>query len=165
TLASDILFDFGSYDLRPSARESLAKLAVVRMLLFPEASVRYEGHTDRVGDDAYNQWLSEQRALAVYRYFLDEDIRQASTPEARSAAEARLAAAQSLLAGKYSAGRSDAQRLEQLSQLGDAVVGKGEREPVEDVPGPSERNRRVVLLFPPAHMGQVSSLCEAPTQP
>ena len=40
------------------------------------------------------------------------------------------------------------------------MVGKGETELVEDTEAASERNRRVVLLFPPTLMGQVTSLCE-----
>ncbi|MBI1940739.1 MAG: hypothetical protein HYS33_04435, partial [Acidobacteria bacterium] len=53
------------------------------------------------------------------------------------------------------------ERQQLLTELG-TVIGKGEREPVEDVPGQSERNRRVVLLFPPAELGQASSLCQSP---
>ncbi len=167
TLASDILFDFNSYELRPAARENLAKLAVLRLLLFPQAQVRYEGHTDRVGEDDYNQWLSEQRALAVYRYFLEESISHATSPAVRDADEQRRASVQQLLGANYAAARRAAPaRQELLARLGDTVIGQGEREPVEDTEGPSERNRRVVLLFPPAQMGQVTSLCEAsPPQP
>lgn len=166
TLASDILFDFGSYELRPAARENLAKLAVLRLLLFPEAEVRYEGHTDRVGDDNYNQWLSEQRALAVFGYFLEESLAQTRDPAARQLLPDRLASVRQLLDGRQPpGGRAAEARREALARLGDAVTGKGEHEPVEDLQGPSERNRRVVLLFPPAQAGQVTSLCEAPPKP
>jgi outer membrane protein OmpA-like peptidoglycan-associated protein len=164
TLASDILFDLGSYELQPVARENLARLSTLRQLLFPQANVRYEGHTDRVGEDEYNQWLSEQRALAVYRYFLEEAMQQAPDPAAREAARDRLNAVQQLLAMPYAASRRGNQRGELLQLLGDVIIGMGERTPVEDVPGPSERNRRVVLLFPPAQTGQASSLCDAPRQ-
>ncbi len=166
TLASDILFDFGSYELRPVARENLAKLAVLRLLLFPEAGVRYEGHTDRVGDDDYNQWLSEQRALSVYRYFLEESLAHPTEPSARARIEERLAAVKQLLETKQPPkGRGAETRAEAMARLDNAVIGKGEREPVEDIAGPSERNRRVVLLFPPAQPGQITSLCEAPPTP
>jgi outer membrane protein OmpA-like peptidoglycan-associated protein len=166
TLASDILFDFGSYELRASARENLAKLAVLRLLLFPEAQVRYEGHTDRVGQDEYNQWLSEQRALAVYRFFLDENMPFRDDPAVREALQARLETAKKLLALRYpTSARTREERASLMAQLGDTVVGKGELEPVEDVPGQSERNRRVVLLFPPQQVGQITALCEASATP
>ncbi|MBI4461693.1 MAG: OmpA family protein [Acidobacteria bacterium] len=162
TLASDILFDFNSYDLRPTARENLAKLAVLRLLLFPEADVRYEGHTDRVGDDAYNQWLSEQRALSVYRYFLEERLALEADPGLRGIAQRRLATVQQLLGMNFAAAqRNQTQRLELIAQLDDTVIGKGEREPVVDTQAAEERNRRVVLLFPPAQLGHMTSLCEA----
>ena len=133
------------------------------MLLFPDAAVRYEGHTDRVGKDDYNQWLSEQRALAVHRYFLEERLSQQTEADDRDALELRLATVQKLDGMSYaSSRRSPSEREQLLAELGDTVQGKGEREPVEDVPGPSEPNRRVVLLFPPAEMGQASSLCQSP---
>lgn len=166
TLASDILFDFGSYELRPVARENLAKLAVLRLLLFPEANVSYEGHTDRVGDDNYNQWLSEQRALSVYRYFLEESLAHQTDAAARNRIQERLATVKQLLdANQPPKGRGAEARTEAMAKLEGAVIGKGEREPVEDTQSASERNRRVVLLFPPAQAGQVTSLCEAPPQP
>lgn len=167
TLASDILFDFGSYELRPVARENLAKLAVLRLLLFPQANVRYEGHTDLVGEEDYNQWLSEQRALAVYRYFLEETLSHETDPATRNVAEQRLGIVQQLLAMSYAtARRNQTQHLEHLAQLAGTVIGKGEHEPVVASPAAEERNRRVVLFFPPAQVGQISSLCESsPAQP
>ena len=162
TLASDILFDFNSFELRPSARESLAKLTVIRMLLFPGARVRYEGHTDRVGDDDYNQWLSEQRALGVYLYFLDETLKQPPANESQENADKQRQIVRQLLATNYASSLPGITREELLTQLNGAVVGKGETEPVEDTEAASERNRRVVLLFPPSPMGQVTSLCAGP---
>jgi len=163
TLASDILFDSGSYELKPVARENLARLSALRQLLFSGAEVRYEGHTDRVGEDDYNQWLSEQRALSVYHYFLEEQLTHESDAAAREAATERLKAVKQLLAMQYAAtARRGQARADTMGRVGGAIIGKGEREPVEDVPGASERNRRVVLLFPPPKTGQASSLCEQP---
>lgn len=161
TLASDVLFDSGSYELHPAARESLAKVAILRLLLFPDAKVRYEGHTDRVGGDALNQWLSEQRALAVYHYFLSEKVGHETDPDAHAAAIQRVATVQTLLGMKYSVqqGPSPA-RQSMLAKLSDSVVGRGEMQPAENVDGPSERNRRVTLLFPPAEVGRFSSRCK-----
>ena len=163
TLASDILFDFNSFELRPSARESLAKLTVIRMLLFPGARVRYEGHTDRVGDDDYNQWLSEQRALGVYLYFLDEALKQLPAYESQEDVDKQQQIVRKLLAIDYASSLRGTTREELFAQRNGTVVGKGETEPVEDTEAASERNRRVVLLFPPAPMGQVTSLCEGPS--
>ena len=160
TLASDILFDFNSSELRPSARESLAKLTVIQMLLFPGARVRYEGHTDRVGDDSYNQWLSEQRALGVYLYFLDETLNQPSANESQEDADHQRQIVRELLAIDHASSLGGTTREILLAQLDGSIVGKGEAEPVEDTEAASERNRRVVLLFPPTPMGQVTSLCE-----
>lgn len=161
TLASDVLFDSGSYELRPAARESLAKVAILRMLLFPDTNVRYEGHTDRVGGDAINQWLSEQRALAVYDYFLSEKVSHETDPEAHAAATQRVATVRTLLGMKYTTqqGPSPA-RQSMMAKLSGSVVGRGEMQPAENVDGPSERNRRVTLLFPPAEVGRFSSRCE-----
>jgi outer membrane protein OmpA-like peptidoglycan-associated protein len=165
TLASDILFDFNSFELRSSARENLAKLTVIRMLLFPGARVRYEGHTDRVGDDDYNEWLSQQRALGVYLYFLDETLKQPLANEFQENADKQRQIVRELLATDYASSLRGITREERLAQLNGTVIGKGESEPVEDTEASSELNRRVVLLFPPAPMGQVTSLCAgAPAQ-
>lgn len=163
TLASDILFDFDKYDLRPAARENLAKLAVVRQLLFPDAAVRYEGHTDLVGEEAYNQWLSEQRALAVYRYFLEDRVARAQDEAARAQLQDQLKNVDELLKMTYAQVRRQPEKRQELLQpLGDTVIGKGMREPVVAEKGANEKNRRVTLSFPEAPTGQVTALCPAP---
>ena len=64
TLQDGVLFDFGKYDLRPEAKATLAKLAtVLNQTKVPAAQIN--GHTDSIGDDAFNQDLSEKRASAV----------------------------------------------------------------------------------------------------
>ena len=60
----DIVFDAGKASLQPSAATAIDRLAQL-LSVYPERSVRIEGHTDSVGDDAANQELSERRAAAV----------------------------------------------------------------------------------------------------
>lgn len=61
-LTSDLLFDFDSADLTPAARTLVADLGAD----IPEgAAVAVIGHTDSIGDDAYNDELSQRRADAV----------------------------------------------------------------------------------------------------
>jgi outer membrane protein OmpA-like peptidoglycan-associated protein len=74
---SDVLFETGSYNLRPAARERLAKISGI-LLAHPELHVDIEGHTDSVGGDAYNQRLSEQRANSVREYFVQQGIADAN---------------------------------------------------------------------------------------
>jgi OOP family OmpA-OmpF porin len=59
-----VLFDFNKSTLRP---ESDSVLRQVLALLQKDATLTLEvqGHTDNVGDDAYNQTLSEARAKSV----------------------------------------------------------------------------------------------------
>jgi len=67
---SDVLFDTGSFTLKPGAREKLAKVSGI-LLAHPGLNMEVEGHTDSVGGDAFNVRLSEQRANSV-RDFLGE---------------------------------------------------------------------------------------------
>jgi outer membrane protein OmpA-like peptidoglycan-associated protein len=70
---SDVLFDTGSYTLRPGAREKLAKISGI-LLAYPSLKVQVEGHTDSVGGDDYNQRLSERRAGSVRDYLVSEQV-------------------------------------------------------------------------------------------
>ena len=78
---SDVLFDFGSYTLKPGAREKLAKISGI-LLAHPGLTLQIEGHTDSVGTDEFNQQLSERRADSV-RDFLAENGVPASSITAR----------------------------------------------------------------------------------
>jgi len=63
TLAEAVLFDFGRWELKPEARETLKKLAALAKLY--RGRVRVEGHTDNVGSAEFNLVLSELRAHVV----------------------------------------------------------------------------------------------------
>jgi outer membrane protein OmpA-like peptidoglycan-associated protein len=78
---SDVLFDTGSYTLKPGAREKLAKISGI-VLAHPGLTLQIEGHTDSVGGDDFNQQLSERRADSV-RDFLAEQGVPASSITAR----------------------------------------------------------------------------------
>lgn len=69
----DVLFATAKYDLRPEARERLAKLSGI-VLAHPGLNLTVEGHTDNVGSDAFNQTLSEQRAQSVRQYLIDQGL-------------------------------------------------------------------------------------------
>jgi outer membrane protein OmpA-like peptidoglycan-associated protein len=70
---SDVLFDFGSYTLKPGAREKLAKISGI-VLAHPGLTLQIEGHTDSVGGDEFNQKLSERRAGSVRDFLADQGV-------------------------------------------------------------------------------------------
>lgn len=150
TLAADELFESGKTELRAAARENLVRLAALRPVFFAESAMRFEGHTDLAGDEDYNQWLSEQRALVVYRFFLQDGLEQARGEEVRKPLEQQIEVVDQLLKMNFNAARRQvAQRQEWLAQVGNAVAGKGMREPVVNERGANEQNRRVNILFLP----------------
>ena len=59
-----VLFDFDSDKIK-STNDPLIANAVHVLKLNPQLSIEIQGHTDSYGKDAYNQKLSERRALAV----------------------------------------------------------------------------------------------------
>lgn len=69
----DVLFDFGKFELRPEAREKLAKLSGI-ILGHPGLNLAVEGHTDNVGSDDVNQKLSEKRAETVRGYLIGQGL-------------------------------------------------------------------------------------------
>src|ERR1700731_652093 len=58
---SDVLFDTGKYTLLAGAREKLSKVAGI-LLAYPGLNIAVGGYTDNVGNNQYNQVLSEHRA-------------------------------------------------------------------------------------------------------
>ncbi len=70
---SDVLFDTGSFTLKPGAREKLAKISGI-LLAHPGLTLQIEGHTDSVGGDEFNQQLSERRADSVRDFLADNGV-------------------------------------------------------------------------------------------
>jgi outer membrane protein OmpA-like peptidoglycan-associated protein len=70
---SDVLFDTGKWELRPVAREKLARLAGI-LLAYPGLQLEAEGHTDNIGSEEFNQQLSENRANVVREYLISQGI-------------------------------------------------------------------------------------------
>jgi len=73
----DVLFDTAKFDLRPIAREKLARLAGI-CLAYPGLRLEAEGHTDNTGAEDFNQKLSEQRAAAVREYLHSQGLPETS---------------------------------------------------------------------------------------
>ena len=74
---ADVLFAFGKYDLRPPAREALAKLSGI-VIGHPGLKLAVEGYTDIIGSDEVNQTLSEKRASTVRDYLVQQGLDPAS---------------------------------------------------------------------------------------
>lgn len=72
---SDVLFAFNQYELKPEAREKLAKVSGI-LLAYPDLKLQVEGYTDNIGSDEYNQKLSEERAGAVRDYLQTQGVGQ-----------------------------------------------------------------------------------------
>lgn len=69
----EVLFDTGKATLKPAARERLAKVAGI-VLAYPDLRLEIEGHTDAVGNETYNQRLSERRAANVRDYLVSQGV-------------------------------------------------------------------------------------------
>ncbi len=94
----DVLFDTGKHNLRPEAREVLAKLSGI-VLAHPGLKLDIEGHTDSVGSDELNQKLSEDRASSVRDYLVSQKL-ESSTVSAKGFGETQPVADNSTPAGR-----------------------------------------------------------------
>ncbi|BBO99942.1 OmpA family protein [Sulfuriferula nivalis] len=98
-------FDFDKATLRPAGKEKLDANAVV-LNEHPEIMIDIVGYTDSVGSSAYNQKLSEKRAMTVKKYL-----------EAKGIAADRMTAkgmgeANPIASNKTKAGRAENRRVE-----------------------------------------------------
>ena len=73
----DVLFETSKYELKPAARERLARVSGI-LLAYPSLNVAVEGYTDSTGSDDFNQKLSEQRAEAVRDYLVQAGVADAA---------------------------------------------------------------------------------------
>ena len=66
-------FEFDGIVLLPSGYEILDKVAQI-MTSNRRYKLVIEGHTDEVGSDEYNDWLSSARANAIKSYLVSRDV-------------------------------------------------------------------------------------------
>ncbi|HEX8031592.1 MAG TPA: OmpA family protein, partial [Vicinamibacterales bacterium] len=114
---SDVLFDTARHDLKPGAREKVAKVAGI-LLAYPGLQIEVDGHTDSVGNDEYNQQLSERRATAVRNYLLQQGIQPAAITAMG------FGEAQPVVSNDTAAGRQQNRRVE-LVVSGDPIAVAG----------------------------------------
>lgn len=75
TLQAEVLFGFDKDALKDEGKKILDVEVVEKMKAHPEVElVLISGHTDRIGDDKYNQKLSERRANQVKKYIASQGV-------------------------------------------------------------------------------------------
>jgi OmpA-OmpF porin, OOP family len=74
-LNADPLFSYGSAELGPASRAALDDFAR-SVEVMATGPIRLVGHADRLGSEARNQILSEERADAVKAYLVSRGIEQ-----------------------------------------------------------------------------------------
>lgn len=70
---NNIFFDTNKSDLKPESSQELDRV-VGMMSASPTMTIEVSGHTDNVGEDAYNLKLSQSRAEAVVKYLLSKGV-------------------------------------------------------------------------------------------
>jgi outer membrane protein OmpA-like peptidoglycan-associated protein len=73
-ILQNIYFDFDRYELDDKSKPALD--FVVNFLKTQSVKIEISGHTDNIGDKAYNQKLSEKRAQSVYEYLVAAGVDQ-----------------------------------------------------------------------------------------
>lgn len=73
TLPQDVLFASDSYTVRSDLRRDLNAVAG-NLMAYPNSTIQVIGHTDNVGDAAYNEQLSMRRANAVADVLMEAGI-------------------------------------------------------------------------------------------
>lgn len=84
----DVKFDFDRQVVKPDSYADIRDVAEF-MKQFPQTTTVVEGHTDAVGTEAYNQSLSERRAMAVREVLVSEFGIQPGRVDAIGFGEAR----------------------------------------------------------------------------
>ncbi len=73
TMTNQTAFDTGSATIKPGFYSTMDKIADV-VIRYGKTTLTIVGHTDNVGGAAYNQKLSQERALAVAHYLESKDV-------------------------------------------------------------------------------------------
>ncbi len=73
TYAAEVLFGFDKSEINPDAYPMLDE-AVLILKKNSKLNVQIFGHTDNTGSEAYNMKLSENRAKAIMKYFVESGV-------------------------------------------------------------------------------------------
>ncbi len=73
TFRSDMLYDSGSANLKPGARQEISRVSTV-LNQYSDTRIRVDGHTDNTGTQAFNQNLSELRAANVKLALVEQGV-------------------------------------------------------------------------------------------
>lgn len=76
TYEATVLFDFDSTKIKADATPMLDE-AIDILKRDKDLKVEIDGHTDNIGPEAYNMKLSERRAQAIMKYFIDHGVNAA----------------------------------------------------------------------------------------
>src|SRR5690348_5545889 len=76
TMTNQSAFDTNSSDIKPAFHATMDKVAEV-LVRYGKTTLTVAGHTDNVGTAAYNQKLSERRALSVAQYLEAKQVNPA----------------------------------------------------------------------------------------
>ncbi len=70
---STIYFDLNKFNIRPDAELEIQKV-IAAMEKYPSLRIQVNSYTDSRGNDAYNLWLSKQRAASTVAYMISKGI-------------------------------------------------------------------------------------------
>ena len=73
TFKGDVLFDVDSAALKPGSYTEINRVANV-LVQYPQTNIQIAGHTDSSGSEAYNQGLSERRAMSVQNALANQGV-------------------------------------------------------------------------------------------
>lgn len=69
-----VYFDFDKYNIRRDSARELDKIIELMLKTYPKMVIAIGSHTDSRGADDYNLRLSNNRALATYRYLIQNGV-------------------------------------------------------------------------------------------
>jgi len=72
-LLKDIYFEYNSPELYENSYEELLRV-ILLMKEYPNMVIEIDAHTDDIGNELFNQKLSEKRALYVENFLLSKDV-------------------------------------------------------------------------------------------